>query len=426
MNKSIKILYFFQLLTCFLLLSTCTNSTKIIPLKEITLNYSSLTIEKGENIQLIVTFSPENATNKDVIWTSSDENVATVSDDGLVIAISEGTAIITATTDDGLFEAICDVFVYVMNTYTFTVNNAEQWIDVVVFIREKGNYNTYTIYIEDDFEMPDDFSFHFPDLIGLIVEIIGNNEKIPKIKQGKMNILSHQVVTIQDIFFIHSNKYPNDYDPFNNHFSVVGDGAVLNMKGNTTITKSSRSGVIVLGGTFNLYDGTIIDNTNTLGGGVLVAARGTFVMSGGLITKNMSFIDYNIFDVLTGAGGGVYVSFSTFIMSGGIISNNVSEIGVGGGVCLSHESTFLMSAGTISNNSEGLSAHEENNTFVMSGGVIHGTHESSATVGLANFNYAIDRRWAPSCVLKYGDSTDILPHIDGYENRTIHTVIGRE
>ncbi len=51
--------------------------------------------------------------NKDVIWTSSDENIAVVSEDGTVTAVGAGEVIITATTVDGGFEAECKVTCFI-------------------------------------------------------------------------------------------------------------------------------------------------------------------------------------------------------------------------------------------------------------------------------------------------------------------------
>mgnify|MGYP002623122932 CR=1 FL=1 len=66
----------------------------ILP-SSVTLNKNSLTLSVGDTETLVATISPENTTDKDVIWTSSDDTVATV-EDGLVTAISEGSATITA------------------------------------------------------------------------------------------------------------------------------------------------------------------------------------------------------------------------------------------------------------------------------------------------------------------------------------------
>ena len=50
---------------------------------------------------LKLTVNPDKAYDKTVTWTSSDEAIATVNDEGLVTAISAGTVTITATANDG-------------------------------------------------------------------------------------------------------------------------------------------------------------------------------------------------------------------------------------------------------------------------------------------------------------------------------------
>ena len=84
----------------------------IIPVNEITLNPTSATLNVGETLQLTATVSPTNATDKSVSWTSSNTNVATVSNTGLVTAVAAGTATITCTANDGSgVTATCSVTV---------------------------------------------------------------------------------------------------------------------------------------------------------------------------------------------------------------------------------------------------------------------------------------------------------------------------
>ena len=72
---------------------------------------ASTTIEKGKTETLTPTFTPNNATNKNVSWESDDTSVATVDEDGVVTAIAAGTANITVTTEEGGKTAICVVTV---------------------------------------------------------------------------------------------------------------------------------------------------------------------------------------------------------------------------------------------------------------------------------------------------------------------------
>ena len=59
-------------------------------------------------VEITAVVEPANASNKNIIWTSSDENVATV-DNGVVTGVGAGTATITATTEDGGFTATATV-----------------------------------------------------------------------------------------------------------------------------------------------------------------------------------------------------------------------------------------------------------------------------------------------------------------------------
>lgn len=85
-------------------------STPVIAVTGVSLNKTALQLKAGENETLIATIRPTDATNKNVTWTSSDTDVASVHD-GLVTAKKAGTAVITVITEDGNFTAVCAVTV---------------------------------------------------------------------------------------------------------------------------------------------------------------------------------------------------------------------------------------------------------------------------------------------------------------------------
>lgn len=91
--------------------NTITVKERPIAVNGISLNKTTLDIKAGLTEVLSITFDPENATNKNVTWTSSDASVATVSADGVVKGMKKGTATITATTEDGAYTAECVVTV---------------------------------------------------------------------------------------------------------------------------------------------------------------------------------------------------------------------------------------------------------------------------------------------------------------------------
>ena len=97
---------------------TITVEKKLIPITEVCLDKSSATLTEGETTALTATVLPENTTDsKNVSWSSSNSEVAIVDANGTVTAKSAGTAVITATSENGK-TASCTVTVNKKNTYT--------------------------------------------------------------------------------------------------------------------------------------------------------------------------------------------------------------------------------------------------------------------------------------------------------------------
>ncbi len=80
-----------------------------IPVTGVSLNYTSGEMRVGETTTLVATISPTGATNRNLIWTSSNTSVLTVSSSGLVTAKSSGNATVTVRTEDGGHTATCTV-----------------------------------------------------------------------------------------------------------------------------------------------------------------------------------------------------------------------------------------------------------------------------------------------------------------------------
>ncbi len=132
--------------------ATCkvTVKAKVIHVTEVKLDKTDITKTEGETEQLTATVLPDNATNKAITWSSSDKNIATVDNKGLVTAIKKGTATITVTTTDGNKTTTCKVIVKTKPTnekmvltttkaigekiklkiYAFPTDQAGVWIDL--------------------------------------------------------------------------------------------------------------------------------------------------------------------------------------------------------------------------------------------------------------------------------------------------------
>ena len=100
-----RVLFIVMLIIC------CISCEKDKPVEGITLNKTTLVLEVGVVETLTVSIFPNDADNKDVIWTSSKTEVVIVDATGKVSAVSEGSATINVTTVDGNMTFSCDVTV---------------------------------------------------------------------------------------------------------------------------------------------------------------------------------------------------------------------------------------------------------------------------------------------------------------------------
>lgn len=73
--------------------------TKNIPVTEVTIDGADMAYVDDEGLKLTATVKPDNATNKTVTWTSSDNDVASIDDEGNITIYKEGTVTFTATAD---------------------------------------------------------------------------------------------------------------------------------------------------------------------------------------------------------------------------------------------------------------------------------------------------------------------------------------
>ncbi|MCP9612950.1 PL29 family lyase N-terminal domain-containing protein [Coprobacter tertius] len=120
-----------------------TSSTRVlyydnnIAVTSVTLDPPTTIVKVGKTETMTATVTPANATNKKIIWTSSDAAVATVAE-GVVTGVKAGTATITATTEDGNFTATCAVTVENIAVESISLTNT------AIFLNEKKNI-AYTI-----------------------------------------------------------------------------------------------------------------------------------------------------------------------------------------------------------------------------------------------------------------------------------------
>ncbi|GAL82045.1 hypothetical protein JCM19274_2756 [Algibacter lectus] len=105
----------------------------IIPVESITLSETELSIEQYLTRQLTATYTPENITDLQVKWSSSNPSIASINQDGEITALSPGETLITLIANPGNKMASCSVTVteVVDETYTETFNNIQKtgWVN---------------------------------------------------------------------------------------------------------------------------------------------------------------------------------------------------------------------------------------------------------------------------------------------------------
>jgi len=106
--------------------------TPAVAVSAIVLDKSSFFLANPGIISLIPTIYPANATNKNIIWTSTIPGKADVNSSGLVTAVAAGSTTIRATSDDGGYTAECAITVYTppfINTMGVILNNSSLTIE---------------------------------------------------------------------------------------------------------------------------------------------------------------------------------------------------------------------------------------------------------------------------------------------------------
>ena len=220
----------------------------------------------------------------------------------------------------------------------WNVNSMAKWIEAVGGVRSGGNNKAYVITVTGDISVPVDTESTFGSVIGITVTIQGVGTLTPSGRGSVFIIGADQTVVLKgDITLKGKGNY---YDVVR-----IKEKGIFRMEGNSTVGNEGD------------------------GNGVEVGDGGTFTMSGGTISGNIS----------SGDGGGVYVyTGRTFTMSAGTISGNISN-GNGGGVYVRWVDIFKKTGGTISGND---AVEADRNTAKQQGHAVHnGRNWRNATAG---------------------------------------------
>lgn len=153
--------------------------TSSIQVTGVRLDTEEVSLYETATKMLVPTVLPENATNKAVLWSSSDTSVATVDKNGVVTAVKHGTAVITCTTKDSEQKARCTV------TVLKTILSKSVSLDRTALVLKDGKTATLVATIK-----PDNVSIN-------TVTWKSSNKKVAKVtQQGLVKAIAPGTCTI--------------------------------------------------------------------------------------------------------------------------------------------------------------------------------------------------------------------------------------
>lgn len=164
--------------------------------ENITMGAAELTLEVGSESQLQCTVSPETAENKTVTWNTTDANVVTVDEMGNLIAVSEGEAVVSATTNDGT-NLVANCKIKVVGAKATDIN---QFKDVIYVENTKafiGKNATLSIRMKHETDVA---GFQFNMLLpeGFSIKKISRGEGISGLDENDENIYTFKTSDKKD------------------------------------------------------------------------------------------------------------------------------------------------------------------------------------------------------------------------------------
>lgn len=164
--------------------------------ESITMGAAELTLEVGSESQLQCTVLPETAENKTVTWNTTDANVVTVDEMGNLIAVSEGEAVVSATTNDGT-NLVANCKIKVVGAKATDIN---QFKDVIYVENTKafiGKNATLSIRMKHETDVA---GFQFNMLLpeGFSIKKISRGEGISGLDENDENIYTFKTSDKKD------------------------------------------------------------------------------------------------------------------------------------------------------------------------------------------------------------------------------------
>lgn len=268
----------------------------IIPVTGVSLSPKTLDLKVGQTAQLTATITPSDATNKEVIFISNDDDVATVDEEsGLVTATGIGETEIGVLTDDGLFEDSVTVKVTSNISYTPTLT-----------LNTSGVKTAYT------FKEP-------LDLSNLTAQYFSSTGQTSELSYSDLTLVSGDTGVLGTSSLVFS------YEGLERSFDITvtnvgseqgekeGDPKNVSIKGNNSTPALS-------GSTADNYDNISFGGVNFSGQKLRNINSALYIGTGGLI-YNKDPLDYITSITMNYASGTSPYAYQTFYFSSNVISS---------------------------------------------------------------------------------------------------------
>ena len=253
---------FFLCLMAATLATACgddNNDDNSVPVESITLNHETLTLESGATETLVPTIVPDRVTAESVVWSSDKTSVATVRKDGLVTAVAEGTATITATAREK--SATCLVTVSSNKTLVTTAAELKTAIETA-----DGTADAPTqIILGRSFEVAADAEHFAFSIDGKHIAIDGGNNPIGG------NYFISRTASDKSLF-----ELTNGASLKLINLNIYGNAAAHSADVACIFVRASCE--LTLGNGFELYSGDGNDNDQLIG--ISVGDNATLIMEG--------------------------------------------------------------------------------------------------------------------------------------------------
>jgi len=158
-----------------------------IPLEGMAVSPSDKQININTSYRLLIDFLPYNTTERGVVWTSSDEVVASVDSFGVVTGLSPGVVTITATSADGTFSSSSEITIVIPvkeiyldeDFLTFSLNDSDVELGASVFPFDATNQNLVWSSSNERVAYVDEFGKLQPVSVGnVVIRVYAENTNI--------------------------------------------------------------------------------------------------------------------------------------------------------------------------------------------------------------------------------------------------------